>query len=69
VLSQTSFNCSDVGTFDITLTVTDNNGNPTQKTISVTVEDTTLPVVDAVTSTTVTLDNSGSGSLAVADVL
>ncbi|MFV8227237.1 hypothetical protein, partial [Christiangramia aquimixticola] len=49
VLSQTSFDCSDVGTFDITLTVTDNNGNPTQKTISVTVEDTTPPVVDAVT--------------------
>ncbi|MFL0681728.1 MAG: beta strand repeat-containing protein, partial [Algoriphagus aquaeductus] len=69
VLSQTSFGCGDVGTFEITLTVTDVNGNETEKTISVTVEDTTAPVVDAKSSVTVTLDASGSGSLAVADVL
>ncbi|QED39016.1 T9SS type A sorting domain-containing protein [Antarcticibacterium arcticum] len=69
VLSRTSFGCSDVGTFDITLTVTDSNGNKTEKTISVTVVDDTDPVVDAVSSITVTLDNTGAGSLAVADVL
>ncbi|MFV8226836.1 T9SS type A sorting domain-containing protein, partial [Christiangramia aquimixticola] len=46
VLSQTSFDCSDVGTFDITLTVTDVNSNETQKTISVTVEDNKAPTIN-----------------------
>ncbi|MCB7481474.1 T9SS type A sorting domain-containing protein, partial [Christiangramia sediminis] len=48
VLSQTSFGCSDVGTFDITLTVKDVNDNETVETISVTVVDDTAPNITCV---------------------
>ncbi|WMI70016.1 HYR domain-containing protein [Mangrovimonas sp. YM274] len=44
-VSQSSFNCSDVGGNDVTLTVTDQAGNSSSCTATVTIEDNTPPTV------------------------
>ncbi len=44
-LSQTEFTCADLGENDITLTVTDINGNANSTSATVTVQDTTAPEV------------------------
>src|SRR5205823_3646395 len=48
-LSKTNFDCSNLGTNAVTLTVTDNNGNTQTCTASVTVDDTTPPSVSCST--------------------
>jgi hypothetical protein len=53
VLSQTNFNCSDVGANNIILTVTDVNGNVSTCSAVVTVIDNTAPAVTAPSNVTV----------------
>ena len=63
----TSFNCDDVGTKTVELTVTDANGNSAKKTATVTVEDDTPPTV-ITKNITIQLDASGNASIAEDDV-
>ena len=65
VLSQTVFNCSEVGTITETLTVTDVNGNESMCTTVVTVVDGILPVA-LCQNVTVQLDATGNGSTTAA---
>ena len=67
VLSKTSFNCDDLGDNDVTLTVTDINGNATTKTFNVSITDTTAPTVIA-QDYTVALDANGNASISVQDI-
>ncbi|MCB9234633.1 MAG: HYR domain-containing protein [Bacteroidia bacterium] len=60
-LSQTSFNCSNVGANPVTLTVTDNNGNVSTCSANVQVED-NVPPVALCQDVTVQLDANGNGS-------
>ena len=46
VLSQTAFDCSHIGANNVTLTVTDNNGNISDKVVFVTVKDVTAPFIN-----------------------
>ncbi|MBD0260646.1 MAG: HYR domain-containing protein, partial [Cytophagales bacterium] len=62
VLNKTAFDCSHVGANTVTLTVTDNNGNVTEKTATVTVQDKTAPVV-LIQPATLQLDANGAASL------
>lgn len=66
-LDQTDFTCADLGTNIITLTVEDTNGNQSTTTATVTLEDTSLPVISA-QNVTIDLDESGSATLTVEDV-
>jgi hypothetical protein len=67
VLSQTSFNCSNVGNNGVVLTVTDVNGNVSTCNANVTVEDNVAP--DAVCqNVTVQLDANGNGSITAQDI-
>ena len=66
-LSQTSFNCSNVGDNTVTLTVTDNNGNSSTATATVTVIDNTAPSVNT-QNVTINLSASGSATVAAADI-
>jgi hypothetical protein len=61
VLSETSFDCSDVGSNTVTLTVTDVNGNSASSTATVMVEDNVAPIAIA-QNVTVYLDANGAGS-------
>ncbi|WP_298543377.1 FG-GAP-like repeat-containing protein [uncultured Aquimarina sp.] len=61
-LDVTSFDCMNIGTNTVTLTVTDVNGNSDTNTAIVTVEDTVLPSV-VTQDITVQLDASGNGSI------
>ncbi len=66
-LSKTDFNCSNVGTNSVTLTVTDVNGNSDSAIATVTVEDNVAP--NTITKDiTVQLDSSGNGSIAEDEV-
>ena len=67
VLSKTSFNCDDLGDNEVTLTVTDANGNATTKTFNVSITDTTAPTVIA-QDYTVALDANGNASISVQDI-
>ncbi|PWL31231.1 MAG: hypothetical protein DCO95_07080, partial [Roseivirga sp. XM-24bin3] len=67
VLSKTSFNCDDLGDNEVTLTVTDANGNATTKTFNVSITDTTAPTVIA-QDYTVSLDANGNASISVQDI-
>ncbi|MEL7119283.1 MAG: hypothetical protein AAFO07_07580, partial [Bacteroidota bacterium] len=58
-LNKQVFDCSDVGTQTLTLTVTDNNGNSSTCTANLTVEDVSKPV--AMCSSTESLDASNTG--------
>ncbi|MCB9234639.1 MAG: HYR domain-containing protein [Bacteroidia bacterium] len=60
-LSQTGFNCGNVGSNPVTLTVTDNNGNISTCSANVQVEDNVAPVA-LCQDVTVQLDASGNGS-------
>ena len=67
VASQTSFDCSDVGTVTVTLTVTDDGGNVSTCTATVTVVDNTAPVA-LCQNITVNLDASGNASITAAQI-
>ena len=67
VLSPSSFDCSDVGANVVTVTVTDNAGNSTICTSTVTVEDVIPPTVNC-NDINVYLDANGSASISLADV-
>ena len=69
-LSQTSFDCSNVGPNTITVTATDVNGNTSTETITVTVNDITRPTLaECETTVTVMLDElSGTATLANSDL-
>ena len=66
-VSQTSFDCSNVGGNIVTLTVTDVNGNSSTCSTTVTVQDNIAPVVYC-QSITVQLDNTGNVSIVGLDV-
>jgi gliding motility-associated-like protein len=66
-LDTSSFSCADTGTFTVTLTLVDNNGNVNTGTANVTLTDTTPPVVIPNTIT-VYLDATGQVSINTAMV-
>jgi len=68
--SETSFNCSDIGTTNVVVTATDANGNDSEATIAVTVQDVTNPTLALVSSgVTLALDANGSASLTTAQIV
>ncbi|MEP6262889.1 MAG: Ig-like domain-containing protein [Gillisia sp.] len=68
-LDITGFDCSNVGTpVEVTLTVTDVNGNSETGTAMVTVEDNISPVVTTVGTLTVQLDENGQATIDVDDI-
>lgn len=66
-LSQASFSCADIGTKNVTLTVTDGSANQASATAQVTVIDTISPAV-VTQNITVTLDASGNASISATSV-
>jgi hypothetical protein len=66
-LSQTSFNCANIGPNSVVLTVTDNNGNSSTCSAIVTVVDNIAPVA-LCQNVTIYLDASGNASTTVAAV-
>ncbi len=66
-LSPNSFDCSDVGPNAATLTVTDNNGLSASCSLTITIQDITLPNTIC-QNATVQLDANGTGTLAVSDI-
>ncbi|MEZ4794479.1 MAG: HYR domain-containing protein [Flavobacteriaceae bacterium] len=66
-IDVSSFDCSNVGQNNVTLTVTDVNGNSTSCTAIVTVEDTVAPVAQC-QNITVQLDANGNASIVASDV-
>ena len=66
-LSDSIFDCTDVGTNTIYLIVTDVNGNIDSASAVVTVQDTIKPTV-LTQNVTVSLDANGAGSVTVADI-
>jgi ACT domain-containing protein len=66
-LDNSSFGCSDVGANTVVLTVTDDNGNSTTCTATITVEDNVSPTASC-QDLTVQLDASGAGSITAAQV-
>src|SRR5207253_5546092 len=61
-LAKTSFDCTNVGTNTVTLTVTDNNGNSATCTATVTVVD-SVPPVAVCQASTLQLDATGHGTI------
>ena len=68
-IDVTSFDCSNVGTNDVILTVTDNNGNTSTCTAVVTVEDVTAPVVSCQNITVILDPVTGMATITEADIL
>jgi len=66
-VSQTNFDCSQVGPNSVTFTVVDVNGNTSTCEAIVTVEDNVPPIANC-QNITVYLDNTGNVSIAAADV-
>ncbi len=66
-VSPNNFDCSDLGTNTVTLTVTDNNGNVSTCTATVTAEDNLLPVA-LCQDITVQLDATGNASITPTDI-
>ncbi len=62
------FSCSDTGENKVEIKLTDNSGNTTINTVTVTVEDTIKPVLD-VKNITVQLDSSGNASVTASDLV
>ena len=66
-LDVTSFDCSNVGDNTVVLTVTDNNGNVSTCSATVTVEDNVAPVA-LCQNVTVQLDAAGNASISTGDI-
>ncbi len=66
-IDQSTFDCNDVGTQTVILTVSDQNGNSSQCTATVTVQDNILPIV-VCQDIIVALDASGAATIAAADI-
>ena len=66
-LDISSFDCTNIGTNTVTLTVTDQSGNSSAETAIITVEDTIAPTV-VTQNITVQLDANGNASINTADV-
>jgi len=66
-VSPNTFNCSNVGANNVTLTVTDASGNFDTATATVTIEDKTAPIV-VTKNITIHFDTLGNASIAAADV-
>ena len=66
-LNTSSFSCSDIGSNLVELTVTDNSGNSSTASATVTVHDTVSPSVST-QNITVYLDGSGNASITAADI-
>ena len=67
VLSQTSFDCDDIGMNTVTFTVSDAGGNSVSQSVSVTVEDVMDPVAVA-QNLTIELDANGVATIDASDV-
>ena len=65
--SQTSFNCSDIGVNNVTLSVTDDNGNTNSQISNVFVTDTISPVAVS-QNITAFLDGTGNTSITASDI-
>ncbi|MBK5213419.1 MAG: HYR domain-containing protein, partial [Flavobacteriaceae bacterium] len=63
-----SYNCSDIGNNNVTLLVTDANGNTSTCTTIVTVEDNVAPVANCAAPFTIQLDANGMASITLADI-
>ncbi|MAQ75684.1 MAG: hypothetical protein CL613_05055 [Aquimarina sp.] len=66
-LSETTFNCTNIGVNAVTLTATDNNGNQASATANITVEDSIAPTA-LTQDITVQLDNTGNVSITAAQI-
>ena len=66
-LSKTSFDCSNAGENEVTLTVTDTHGNTASATAIVTIEDKAAPTV-LTTNITIQLDEQGAATITPAQV-
>ena len=66
-INTSSFDCSDIGTNTVTLTVNDGNGNSSTCNSTVTVADSTSPAA-VCQNLTVYLDGSGNATITAADV-
>ncbi|NER18331.1 gliding motility-associated C-terminal domain-containing protein [Spongiivirga citrea] len=66
-VDTSTFDCSALGANTVTLTATDDSGNSSIATATVTVEDTLAPTVTT-QDITVTLDANGDGSIAPSDI-
>ena len=66
-ISPASFSCTDIGANTVVLTITDNNGNSSTASSTVTVEDVRAPII-ITQNKIVYLDASGSASIAVTDI-
>ena len=66
-LDNTSFTCADIGANTVTLTVTDNNGNASTCTSTVTIEDNIAPEA-LCQDITVQLDENGATSIIASDI-
>ena len=67
-LDISSFTCANLGANTVNLTVTDVNNNVNTASATVTVIDTIKPVINALSSISISLDASGNASLAVSDI-
>lgn len=66
-ISQTTFDCNDIGQNTITYTATDGSGNSSSATAVITIEDNTAPTL-IVQDVTITLDANGDASTTSGDV-
>ncbi len=66
-LDKTTFNCSNVGTNTVTLTVIDSEGNSATKTAVVTVKDDIAPIVST-SNIVIQLNSAGNASIIVSDI-
>ena len=66
-INKNTFTCANVGTNLVILTVTDNSGNVSTCTSTITVEDNVAPIALA-NDITVQLDASGNTSITAADI-
>ena len=67
VLDNSSFTCADLGANNVTMTVTDTNGNTAQVTVVVTVEDSIAPSAVG-QDIVVNLDGSGNATITTGDI-